>query len=307
VIMQRGIGVNAVLLEQGIKRELSLGEVFSKTFDLYWQGFTKYFVLFLLVEAIIGVVTATAQHAFILPMNILPSNPTPQQVFDWLRVFFGALIPLVAAIGAVNIVFFPIAQGGAIKLASEQIEKGQAELGASIRFAALNLPWIWALNILVGVIVILGFIALIIPGIILAIMFSLVLPVLLIENKGVLGSMGKSRELVGHRWLKTFATFLVLVIIVIICSAIVSAVSGHFGFASPVVNALLSAFYQPLSPILAVVYYYSNLARITPAPTGQPLAPTTSAQPGTRFCINCGAQLASNATFCPNCGAKQSA
>ncbi len=48
--------------EQGINSELSLGEVISKTFELYRRDFTKYFVLFAVVEVIIGVVTALAQH-----------------------------------------------------------------------------------------------------------------------------------------------------------------------------------------------------------------------------------------------------
>lgn len=178
------------------------------------------------------------------------------------------MVPLVVSIAIVYIVFSPIAQGSAIKLASEQIEKGQADLWTSVRFTASKLIWIWALSIVVGFIVILGFIALVVPGIILSIMFALAFPVLLIENKGILDSMGRSRELVGHRWLKTFATFLVLVIIIIIASSIVSAISGPFGVASPLVNGVLSAFYQPLFPILLSVYYYSNLARITPPPSG---------------------------------------
>jgi hypothetical protein len=298
--------VNSVLSEQGIKRELSLTEAISKTFDVYRQGFRKYFVLFVVVEAIIGVVTAVAQHAFILPTP--PSNPTPEQFFNWAPGFFGALILLVASIGIVRVLFFPIAQGGAIKLASEQIEKGKAELGASIRFAVSKLLWIWALSIVVGVVVVLGFIALVIPGIVLAIMFALAFPVLLLENKGVFDSMGRSRELVGHRWLKTFATFLVLAIIVSVASAIVGAISGPFGVAGPVVTGIISAFYQPLLPILLAVYYYSNLARIAPVPAGQtPLEPTTTARAGTKFCTNCGTQLDSSAVFCPKCGAKQPA
>ena len=287
--------VNGVLPEQGINHELSLTEVISKTFDVYRQGFTKYFVLFAVVGAITGVVTAIAQRAFIIPT--IPSNPTPEQLLTWLPGFFGALIPLVASIIIVNIVFFPIAQGGAIKLASEQIEKGKAELGPSVRFAASKLLWIWALNIIVGFVVVLGFIALIIPGIILAIMFALAFPVLLLENKGVFDSMGRSRELVSHRWSKTFATFLVLGIIVAIASAIISAISGPFGVVGPLVNGILSAVYQPLSPILLTAYYYSNLARIAPA--------STAARDGTKFCVNCGAKLASSPTFCPQCGAKQ--
>ena len=289
--------------EQGINRELSLGEVISKTFELYRRDFTKYFILFAVVEVIIGVVTALARQAFVLPT--LPFNTTPQQFFIWLPGFLGALVPLVASIFIVTVVFFPIAQGSATKLASERIDKGEADIGMSVRFAVSRLLWIWGLSIVVGIIVILGLIALIVPGIILAIMFSLAFPVLLIENKGVLDSMGRSRELVGHRWLKTFATVLVLVIIVIIASAIVNAISAPLGVASPVVNGLLSAFYQPLFPILLTVYYYSNLARIAPLTPGKmPKAPTSTAQAGIKFCSNCGTQVDSSATFCSKCGAK---
>jgi len=273
---------------------------------VYRRDFTKYFAIFALVGVVIGVVTSIAQRAFVLPT--LPRNPTPQEFFNWFPGFFGVLVPLIASIFIVTVVFFPVAQGSAIKLASEQVEKGRADLWTSVRFAASKLIWIWALSIVVGIVVILGFIALIVPGIILAIMFSLAFPVLLIENKGVLDSMGRSRQLVGHRWLKTFATFLVLAIIVIIASIIAGAISGPFGVASPVVNGLLSAFYQPLFPILLVVYYYSNRARITPlAAGGTPTAPSATAQPGTKFCTSCGTQLASTATFCSKCGARQPA
>jgi len=302
----RSPALNDMAPEQGIARELSFGEVLSKTFELYQRDFTKYFVIFAVVEVVIGIVTALAQHAFILPT--LPSNPTSQQVMNWFPGFFGALVPLVASILLVTVVFYPIAQGSTIKLASEQIEKGQTDIGASIRFAASKLLWIWALSIVVGIIVVLGFIALVIPGIILAIMFSLAFPVLIIENKGILDSMGRSRELVSRRWLKTFAIFLVLGIVIGIAAVIVNAISGLLGVAGPVVNGVLSAFYQPLFPILLVVYFYSNHARISSGQPGQAsMAPAMVAPPGMKFCTNCGAQLESKVTFCSKCGAKQPA
>ena len=156
-----------------------------------------------------------------------------------------------------------------------------------------------------GIIVVLGIIALIIPGIILAIMYSLALPVLLIEKKGVFESMSRSRQLVSHRWGKTFGTFLVLGIIVIIASLIFGAITGPFGIAGTVVNGILSALYQPLFPILLVVYYYSNIARTSPPPTSQmPMGPTTTLQVGTKLCPSCGTLNASAAAFCTKCGAK---
>src|SRR5579871_3647589 len=249
--------------EQDVKRELTVGEIVSKTFEIYRKDFVKYFIIFAVVEVISGVLTALSQRVFVLPT--LASNATPQQVVTWLPVFFGALLPLIFSIIVVGIVFFPIAQGTAIKLAAEQIEKGQADLGTSFRSSASRLLGIWALSIIVGFLVVLGFFALIIPGIILAIMFSLAFPVLLIENKGVTESMSRSRALVSNRWLKTFVTFLVIAIIIGISAAIASALSAPFGIASPVVSGLLSAFYQPLFPILLTVYYFSNRNRLSVA------------------------------------------
>src|SRR2546426_9633343 len=289
--------------EQGISRELSLGENISKTFEVYRREFAKYFVLFAIVGVIVQVVTTLAQQAIVLPT--LPVNPTSEQVSSWFAALFGAFFLLIGAIFIVNIVFSTIAEGSAIQLASEQITKGEANLGAAIKLAISRLLSIWALSIIVVIIVFLGTLALVVPGIILAIMFSLALPVLLIENKGVTESMGRSRQLVSHRWGKTFGTFLVLGIIVLIASLIFSAITAPLGIIGPVVNGILSAFYQPLIPILMAVYYYSNLARISQPPPGQmPTLPATMVDAGLRLCPTCGTQNVSSATFCTKCGAR---
>src|SRR5438552_17556691 len=111
--------------EQGISRELGLGEVISRTFEVYRRDFAKYFVLFAVVGVIVQVVTTLAQQAFVLPT--LPLNPTPQQFSTWFSALFAPLLPLIAVIFVVNIVFSTIAEGSAIKLASEQITKGQVD------------------------------------------------------------------------------------------------------------------------------------------------------------------------------------
>src|SRR6267143_215496 len=290
---------------QGISRELSFGEIFSKTFQVYRRYFPKYFVLFAIVGVIIQVVSTLAMQAFVRPAPP-PLNPTPQQFSSYLSLLFEALFLLLAVIFLVNVIFSTIAQGGAIKMASDEITRGQVNTGASVRFAVSKLLSIWALSIVVGIIVFLGFIALIVPGIILAILFSLALPVLLIENKGVTESMGRSRQLVSHGWAKTFGTFLVLGTIVLIASLIFSAITAPLGvIIGPVVNGILSAFYQPLFPILLAVYYYSNFARTAQAPPGQmPMAPTATFQAGMKLCPTCGTQNAPAATFCTKCGAR---
>ncbi|MGP8125882.1 MAG: zinc-ribbon domain-containing protein [Nitrososphaerales archaeon] len=291
---------------QRISKELSLSEVVSKTFELYRRDFLKYVILFAVVEAIIGVFTTLVRRAIVLP--VLSAHATSQEVLNWAPGFFGALISLIVLTVIVTWVFFPVAFGSAVKLASDQIEKERADLEASVRFTISKLILIWVVGLVAGIIVALGLIALVVPGIILGIMFSLVFPVVMIESPGVLESLGRSRKLVGRRWLKTLALIIVFGIIVGIASVIVGVISGPFGVASTVVSSILSAFYLPVIPIGLTVYYYSNAARIAPPQMSQvPVTPAPIAQTGVKFCPNCGAQLASTATFCAKCGAKQPA
>ncbi len=81
--------------EQGISRELGLGEVISKTFEVYRRDFVKYFVLFAIVGVIVQVVTTLAQQAFVLPTP--PVNPT-QQYSSWFPALFASLFLLIAVI-----------------------------------------------------------------------------------------------------------------------------------------------------------------------------------------------------------------
>jgi len=278
--------------------------VFSKTFDLYRRDFVKYLVLFAVVGAITGVLTTLVENAFVLPLPLV--NPTPQETLNWLSGYLGALFTLVFLSAIISIVFSAVATGSTVKMASEEIQKGQADLGASVRYTISRLVSLWVVSFVVGFIVVAGLFALVVPGIILGIMFSLAIPALLIEGIGVGESMGRTRKLVAHRWLKSFALYLVLGIIVVVASTIIGIVSGVFGSAHTIVSSILSAVYAPLVPIFLTVYYYSNVARVAPPQVSQaPMAPAGTVQAGMKFCPSCGTQMASWVAFCPKCGAKQ--
>ncbi len=283
-----------------ITQELSIGDVLSKTFELYKSQFVKYVILFAVVEAVIGALDTTTRYLIKVPVAP-PIGSSPFAVLSTL----GTTIELAALSGIITLVFLPLSYGSVVKMASQEIETGQVDFTPSVRYALSRLVWIWVVGLVVGIIVFLGFIALIVPGIILAIMFSLVLPIIIIE-KSDFKSMGRSRELASHRWLKTFALFIVFAIIIGIASAIVSFISAPFGFASSIVSSILSALYLPLLPIMLTVYYYSNVARLSPTqPIPPPTAPPTD-QTVMRYCPSCGSQLSPGVTFCPSCGTKLS-
>ena len=275
---------------QGIVQELSLGDVFSKTFDYYRRDFTKYVMLFAVVEAVIGVLNTVIQHSIVLPT--LPAQGATAQTFEsWAPHFFGSLTELIGLTAIVIWLFYPIIYGSAVKMASNAIQNGQVDLRRLSPVCCLETRyWIWIVGIVVGIIVFLGFIALVIPGIILTIMFSLVLPVMIIESPSF-ASLRRSRELVSKRWLKTFALFIAFGILIGIASVVVGLISSPFGLGSTVVSSILSALYLPLVPIVMTVYYYSNVAGISPVQAGS--APMTLGQ---------GVVQAGTMKFCPNCG-----
>ncbi len=290
--------------DSSIKQELSLGEVISQTFQLYRRNFWKYVTIFLVVEAIFGVLNGLVNNYIVLPARLAP-GATPQQVLNWTFTYLGAALLLALALFLVSVILSPIALGSTIRMTSDVIENRPPDLMAGVRFIFSKLLSVWAVSIIIGIVVTLGFIALIVPGIILGIMFSLALTALLIENKGVFDSLGRSRKLVGNRWLKSFALYLVIGILIGIAAEIVVLITAPISV--PVirylVEALISAFYLPIIPILVTVYYYSNTARTAPAPPPPPPSPLppTSA---TRFCPSCGEPVTeANQAFCRKCGA----
>lgn len=82
-----------------------------------------------------------------------------------------------------------------------------------------------------------GFVLLVIPGIILYLMWMIAVPVLMVEEKGVFESLGRSRELTsGSRW-----KLLGMIIVFILFAIIVAIPFGIFALLSPTLGMVGSA------------------------------------------------------------------
>ena len=239
-------------------RELSISEIITTTFSLYSEKFTQYFIPFIIAGAITGILRMVID-AFIATPATLSTTATAQEVFTWLA----ATLALAIVTGIIGWIISEITQGIGVKFTADTLEKGQASLMTSFNFTMSKLLSLLAVSIITGVLIVIGFIALVIPGIILAIIFSLVVPAIIIENTGTLESLSRSRLLVSHRWLKTFGLLLLLYIIVGIVSALVGVISTPFGIAAILVSSILAALIQPILPIALTLYYYSMIARAT--------------------------------------------
>jgi len=84
------------------------------------------------------------------------------------------------------------------------------------------------LGMLMGLGIVLGFTLLIVPGVILFLMWIVAAPVMMAENRGIIGSLKRSAELTSGSKGRIF----LLVIIFLIAATVIGAIGGAFGFFS---------------------------------------------------------------------------
>jgi hypothetical protein len=124
-------------------------------------------------------------------------------------------------------------------------------------------PVFWPLagvSILFGLATAVGFLLLIIPGLILTVIWSVVAPVTVLERPGVFAAFGRSRDLVrGNGW-NVFGVIVLVflsVLVVSIAAALLAASLGTVGRAF--VQWALDSALAPITALSASVLYFALL------------------------------------------------
>jgi hypothetical protein len=141
---------------------------------------------------------------------------------------------------------------------------GQPASTAGVFTAALRKFWpMFGMAILIGLGLCLGLILLIVPGIILGLTWSVALPVLVLEDRGVFDSFGRSAALTrGKRWSIFLLYFLIVLITVIVELVLFTAfggikalVSRESSIAVTVISSLLSVITIPFGAVLSTALF----------------------------------------------------
>jgi hypothetical protein len=122
-------------------------------------------------------------------------------------------------------------------------------------------------GLVAGVGILVGFVAIIVPGLILITVWSVIAPVVVLERPPGLRALRRSRELVrGSGW-PVFGVILVLVVGVNVFAALIEAVGDSAGTgAGIVVTVVVQILTAPLAALAASVLYFELLARAPAAP-----------------------------------------
>ena len=226
---------------------VSPGPVIGRAWEIYKGQFATLIVAALIISLITAVVT-------------------------WLLFPLGGIVSLVLSL------FFV---GAVVKLVQD-LEDGRRDEELSSLFSGVG-PVFWSLlavAILAGIGIAIGLVLLIIPGLILLTIWSVVVPVVVLERPGVFRSFGRSRELVrGFGW-PVFGTLVIAYLIVIgvaFVAALIAAPLGDLGQA--IVNWLFTALTMPLAALVSAVLYFRLRAAHGEAAAGAPRAAREDWQP----------------------------
>jgi hypothetical protein len=172
-----------------------------------------------------------------------------------------ALVPLlgvlVSAILSLIGVFWV---QGALTRAVQDIRDGRADLSIGDTFSSVGnkVAPIAGASILDGIAIGIGFILLVIPGLFLLTIWAVIIPAIVLENRGALESFGRSRELVRGNGFNVFGiivlTWLILLAVGIILGIILSPLGESAqSFISNVVSGALTA---PFTALTWTLLYY---------------------------------------------------
>jgi hypothetical protein len=214
----------------------------------------------------------------------------------------------------VNLVVSIIVAGAYPSMIQTALGGGQPSVAHSFRQAAGRFWTLLAAGILVGLVVFLGFIALIVPGIIFATWYAYTVPAIMLENRGATQGMSASKAFGRDKKLSTFILFLVIGVVY----AVVTVVQDVLVLASPLLgHVVYSLLLVPVDAWIAVILTYAYLTygpSSGPAPGNSAFggippmdqqvaqAGSSPSVPSSRFCRSCGSPIEPGSRFCSNCG-----
>lgn len=205
---------------------------------------------------------STAIVAALFPDNVVESANLAPWGYAPVPYLDGSLQQVVLAsvtLGLLSMIGFSIALGACTYLGIEAFRGAEPGVGQAVRSAAARLfPLVW-LGFLIGLLVGIGFLALVAPGIWALVAWSVAIPVLIVEDRRGSRSLIRSHQLVKGRWWPTFGALLLTIGITALIQYVIGALSAgalgsdneSFGFAT----AVSAIFTWPLQALVPAVLY----------------------------------------------------
>jgi hypothetical protein len=238
-------------------RERGLGDILSAAWDLYTKNASQ-----LIQIVAIVVVPLTLVQAFLVRVLVKPCTVGDINTFEDLgnlidrctggffrSMLIGALTYFVA-VAIQQLVLGALMRGGAGTLLGRPID-----VNGSYKYAFSRLGGLIGLALLVAIVVGIGFILLIVPGVIFGVFLSMAVPAFIVERKGVTDAMSRSWNIVSGSWWHVFGVIVVAGLLAGIVTGILNAIGGNNFFLFWIFSAIGQILTAPFVALVSIVLY----------------------------------------------------
>lgn len=238
------------------ERRLSVGDTINETFSIYGQQFVPLIGSAVLVFIVVGILAGLLAAAG------------------------GVILAILASI--VQLAGRTLYVGFVVKLV-EDVRDGRRDEGIGELFSSAApaiLPLI-GFAILAGIGIAIGFVLIIIPGLILLTFWSLGAPAIVAERVGVFEAFGRSWNMVrGNAW-SVFGVLVVMLLIAIALSFVLVAIANPIGDGAILVaNIIAGALTAPLFALaVSVMFFDLGGGRVRETSPAEAAPPPPAAEP----------------------------
>ncbi len=241
-----------------VLRPLSTSELLDRTFHLYRNNFLVFVGIAAIPQLVVLVLQLTGSA-------LMVGSP----------ILGGLFTALVA--GLASFVAIEVSHAATVLAVSEIHLDRRASIGAAFSAAKQSLGRVIGISLGVGIAVAIGFVFLLIPGIYLALAWSLAIPVTVLEGGGLGASTSRSKELTRGSLGRIFVILLLVGILTFVVSFIIqfplgllTAMSGQSYIAGSTALAhamqsiggfLSTSLVGPLGTIALTLIYYDQRVR----------------------------------------------
>ena len=238
------------------KQERDFGDLFNATFSFISQEFKQlatailYFVFPLLLLSSIAMTVYSIKSNEMMHSFAESGAKDPLAVFTMMGSLSGYIV-LTMAISLAAYAMMMSAVYGYIKLFIQHGSQGftMNDVWAQI---SKNFFSFLVATFVTGLVVALGFVLCIVPGIYLGVALSIVLCIMIFEEKSFVDAFGRSMRLINKSWWQTFAVIIITTIIIYMLMLLFAIPNMLMGFKSYFTNIRSG---QPMFTDLPISYY----------------------------------------------------
>jgi hypothetical protein len=255
IVTNRGV----IMTITGYQETFQIGRVLSRAFGVISRNLVTFLVISALWMVPMLLLTALFSQQMTVAVTMIAQNP---------GLYFGILIGTML----VQTVFYYLLLASLSHASIADLNGERPQIIPTLSSGLRILVPIAILSILALLGIVAGFILLVIPGIMLAVWWSVIVPVRVVENTGITETFGRSRALTkGYRW-RIFGLFLMFGVAMLLAGFAIRLVMGlsllednpadAFSASSLIASGLVNIpLYGILAAGVASIYYELRLVK----------------------------------------------